>query len=645
MHLKSTSIKSRNKKSSHGSSHHVSHLHHHFPEWLSVLVAIFLGLIIVAGIKILFSVSLKTPGKGYEMGMGFPSPPQAPFGGLGEMGYPSGAQPSQEPFPGMPSEPHPTGMPTSQPPALTAEMCNSLQDPIAVRTCWDCVNNPASCDFTPTPIEQDPAQAYCDVNKNAQPDTCGNCILDGREGRGEECEPHGFILGYYIAGAKWEVEGKGLPRLCLPKGTKNANWEERGCYWARCGDGVLTLEGSNLKEECDDGNTIDTDECSNSCKKPKKCGTGRGEICEGDSKNSCEVPGSFKKEDIKDYWLDSGLIGDCRPKIKLVDTGGDGIADSLEEEQKHCFCEKKICCLCLYQKTPPISCDRVGGSFFDSEFIESMCNNVEGCTWDPQKKSCTGKFICSGAKDKNLCNMGGLAIFFGPNYCKWDDKSSSCKDLFEYECRGWVNNKEQMNCDTQPIQIIQENQFISAPSAELTYFSGENCFEERIIRQGHSNPERCEEAFEQVTKCLTLSPSIKTLLFKDDGCSTAENRKKAEEEARKLSEEIAVLVAEGKLSPDVAVTVTINQGTSSFGETCNSFVSYYISAEGYGMQPHRCHPVGSECMDFNAEGGESPPRDCIDESGNAANQICCGQRRVIGLTAKAGNWQRGNSCQ
>lgn len=62
---------------------------------------------------------------------------------------------------------------------------------------------------------------------------------------------------------------------CDDNNTINVDECLNTCENAECGDGVTRTEGDN-PEECDDANKVETDECLNNCK-DSRCGDGKVE--------------------------------------------------------------------------------------------------------------------------------------------------------------------------------------------------------------------------------------------------------------------------------------------------------------------------------------------------------------------------------
>jgi cysteine-rich repeat protein len=119
----------------------------------------------------------------------------------------------------------------------------------------------------------------CDDDNETDEDGCSRLCFDEfcgdeiiQEGLGEECD-NGFD------------NGTG-PDECRPAG------HPFECQNAQCGDGIV-----DSKEECDDGNSVEDDECDSQCKDVGFCGDGErnsGEECDG---SDLDCPGGVCRTD------------------------------------------------------------------------------------------------------------------------------------------------------------------------------------------------------------------------------------------------------------------------------------------------------------------------------------------------------------
>jgi cysteine-rich repeat protein len=150
----------------------------------------------------------------------------------------------------------------------------------------------------------------CDDDNNDNTDACTNaCALamcgDGFTGPGETCdegEENGATGGTCTTDCTPAACGNGTVEAGEDCDDENDNEADScvGCQWNECGDGFLYTdesdpENTNGVEECDDGDEVDTNTCTNACT-DAVCGDGivsTGEACDdendvdGDGCNSC----------------------------------------------------------------------------------------------------------------------------------------------------------------------------------------------------------------------------------------------------------------------------------------------------------------------------------------------------------------------
>ena len=137
--------------------------------------------------------------------------------------------------------------------------------------------------------DEDTTITWC-RNCMLEPRTCGNGVLDEHE----QCDGN---------------EGITSTQVCLPN-----------CRISGCGDGYPDEEAG---EECDDGNDVEEDNCTNECKRPI-CGDGivqawLGEVCDK------VLPDGTVKND--------GSYGNCGLGCAYVAPYcGDGAVDTVHEE-------------------------------------------------------------------------------------------------------------------------------------------------------------------------------------------------------------------------------------------------------------------------------------------------------------------------
>lgn len=173
-------------------------------------------------------------------------------------------------------------------------------------------------------------EACDDGPDNGKPNKCpANCVYANCNNQhidpGEECDP--TVPSSIPAG-----------KYCL-----------NTCRFSRCGDNYID---SRIKEECDDGNTDNSDMCTSQCKAPY-CGDGIvsahfGEVCDDGkndgSYNGCGFGCAYLPPRCGDAIVDTsngeecddsindGAYGACRPDCKLASRCGDGVVDPQYED-------------------------------------------------------------------------------------------------------------------------------------------------------------------------------------------------------------------------------------------------------------------------------------------------------------------------
>lgn len=205
---------------------------------------------------------------------------------------------------------------------------------------------------------------------------CGNGTLD----LGESCEP------------------PGAPQ------PPNQNGCRGDCTY--CGDGIVDI----VWEDCDDGNAIDDDACTNDCRIPNTCGDGVLETAEGES---CEPPGDAQAP------FDNLCRGDCT-------FCGDGIQDAGEqcEPAGTTFADGTICREdCTIQQCgdgvldPGEQCEPAGTTLVTGEICRLDCtlascgdgtlDSTEEC--DPPG-SFVGGVLCRSDCTLSTCGDGVVDI-------------------------------------------------------------------------------------------------------------------------------------------------------------------------------------------------------------------------------------------
>ncbi len=168
-------------------------------------------------------------------------------------------------------------------------------------------------------------EACDDGAENGQPGKCpAHCIYENcnnnRLDDGEECDPS------------------------VPASIPEGKYCLQTCRFSRCGDNYID---KRLDEECDDGNTDDSDMCTSLCKLPV-CGDGivsahLGEVCDDGvndgSYNGCGFGCSYIPPRCGDAIVDTqhgeqcddgindSVYGGCAASCKLAPYCGDGVVD------------------------------------------------------------------------------------------------------------------------------------------------------------------------------------------------------------------------------------------------------------------------------------------------------------------------------
>ncbi|MBT5149418.1 MAG: DUF4215 domain-containing protein [Candidatus Peribacter sp.] len=240
---------------------------------------------------------------------------------------------------------------------------------------------------------------------------CGNKRID----QGEECDDGNLVetdgcstsCKLAVCGDFKVDVGEECDKGLGNNGTRGTECR-LNCKLQKCGDGIVDNDFGNWNEQCDDGNAIDNDECSNACKK---------NTCQG---SRCTCTGN-----------DCSHL-ECNSDDQCVSVAGAGnnTCDSstpCDETKKHTECKNASCVVvntagengCTLD---PDNCPAVGKHL---ECRGLACEEVDGAG----DNTCTDDNDCSHLEcDNNACTRkagGGL------NTC---DDSTSCETKKHTKC-------------------------------------------------------------------------------------------------------------------------------------------------------------------------------------------------------------------
>jgi cysteine-rich repeat protein len=140
---------------------------------------------------------------------------------------------------------------------------------------------------------------------NVAAGTCGSTLAPrGSACTGGKCDGAGKC-GYCGDGIRQSGEE------CDDGNTNNTDACTSTCRTPECGDGI-----EQSGEECDDGNNINTDACTNTCKDPA-CGDGfvqSGEICDDGNSINTDDCARCRRAQCGDNFLQAG-VEECEPNV------------------------------------------------------------------------------------------------------------------------------------------------------------------------------------------------------------------------------------------------------------------------------------------------------------------------------------------
>ena len=261
---------------------------------------------------------------------------------------------------------------------------------------------------------------------------CGNKRID----QGEECDDGNLVetdgcstsCKLAVCGDFKVDVGEECDKGLGNNGTRGTECR-LNCKLQKCGDGIVDNDFGNWNEQCDDGNAIDNDECSNACKK---------NTCQG---SRCTCTGN-----------DCSHL-ECNSDDQCVSVAGAGnnTCDSstpCDETKKHTECKNASCVVvntagengCTLD---PDNCPAVGKHL---ECRGLACEEVDGAG----DNTCTDDNDCSHLEcDNNACTRkaGG-----GNNTC---DSSTPCDEVKKHtECKNnscvVVNSAGENGCTLDP---------------------------------------------------------------------------------------------------------------------------------------------------------------------------------------------------
>lgn len=241
---------------------------------------------------------------------------------------------------------------------------------------------------------QDDCTNLCNLN------TCGDGIVQTSGARVEQCDPSANFGETAACNLDCTTSTCGDNKINNAAGEEcdagaGMNGDDRDCTAAchlnTCGDGLHNLFGPNNAEDCDDGNSVQTDGCSNECTMPT-CGNGvieMGEACDDSNTTNgdgCSGPGSpgCQFETCGDGIKNNGE--DC-------DAGSGGVA--AESSTCNIDCTTRSCGDAKVNKTAGEQCDD-----------PSMPGNLDACKDDCKLNVCGDGFkspteLCDDGNDVN----------------------------------------------------------------------------------------------------------------------------------------------------------------------------------------------------------------------------------------------------
>ncbi len=276
-------------KRGHSGAHH--HIHHHLPQYLSVLTAIVLGIIVIAGVKLVFTGGIGTVGKaegvfgdmsgppvgmpsGYASPLTYQSPDMIPPGGMGGAG---GIPPDMGGMGGSAGMGPPTGSP---PPTISSGVIACPEGEIFTTFYYDSKGSFVHTTSDGTELKVSEANVYkmCrGIKMREDPHGCpvGTEWQDSQWGWG--CRT---VDGGYADLSKTKYIGFDSAECCAPieepecpKVPSTENSDEMVQYVACNPDGKEYIE-----LECCDTRPVSYFECENKkcVRKPAECDFGDG---------------------------------------------------------------------------------------------------------------------------------------------------------------------------------------------------------------------------------------------------------------------------------------------------------------------------------------------------------------------------------
>jgi cysteine-rich repeat protein len=282
---------------------------------------------------------------------------------------------------------------------------------------------------------------------------CGNGVLDFDpiKGTNEECDQgQALCTGGLNDGARCSRASDCIGGTCSD-GPDNrddlANHCRSDCTLPRCGDGV---SDSDNNEQCDDGNSSNTDGCLNTCR-TAACGDGF-RCTENNPTSAC--PSGKEQCDDGNLKSGDGCSGTCRAEVC-----GDGIvngSDECDAGQATCTgsnvvpngypCATTAECFggtcgagnrddvannCRSDCTLPTCGDGVTDSGNDEACDDGNSSNSDGCLNSCELNVCGDGFRCTENNPASPCNSTPGP--FGKEQC--DDGNSKTGDGCDATCR------------------------------------------------------------------------------------------------------------------------------------------------------------------------------------------------------------------